>query len=38
VKDTMFSMVASIFDNCASTCELSILKPITSQCSTYVAW
>jgi hypothetical protein len=29
-RDAMFSMVASILDNHVSTCELSVLRPMTS--------
>ncbi len=37
-KDAMFLIVVSILNSHASTGELSVLKPITSQCSAKVAW
>ncbi len=36
-KDVMFSMVTSILDNRTSIGELSVLRPITSQCLVSVA-
>jgi len=32
LKEVMFSMAASILDNCASTNELLVVRPMTSQC------
>jgi hypothetical protein len=37
VRDAMFSMVASILDSRASTCELLVLRPMISQCPTRAA-